>query len=183
MKLISEEKRIALVAHDNKKLDLLDWARFNRETLSRHLLYAYCQMNWISRSPASFRDLWEAISKSALPLPRVRWICSYSSGTPWSLSHMTLTSRPYCAWLCYTIFRLLATGLRLISLSPPHSWPRSTNAPPRTWKGTHQLVTRWINDYSPWQPERAGICKSSEIAGFRKIFLIDFFIILGNSWK
>lgn len=32
-------KRIALIAHDNRKLDLLDWARFNRGTLSRHELY------------------------------------------------------------------------------------------------------------------------------------------------
>ena len=33
-------KRIALVAHDNKKRDLLEWARFNRETLEQHDLYA-----------------------------------------------------------------------------------------------------------------------------------------------
>jgi methylglyoxal synthase len=33
-------KKIALVAHDNKKKDLLEWARFNRDTLSRHDLYA-----------------------------------------------------------------------------------------------------------------------------------------------
>lgn len=32
-------KGIALIAHDNRKLDLLDWARFNRGTLSRHTLY------------------------------------------------------------------------------------------------------------------------------------------------
>lgn len=35
---IHTRKRIALVAHDNKKADLLDWARFNRGTLSRHSL-------------------------------------------------------------------------------------------------------------------------------------------------
>lgn len=34
------EKKIALVAHDNKKRDLLDWARFNRDLLARHRLYA-----------------------------------------------------------------------------------------------------------------------------------------------
>jgi methylglyoxal synthase len=33
-------KRIALVAHDNKKEDLLDWARFNRSSLANHELYA-----------------------------------------------------------------------------------------------------------------------------------------------
>ena len=33
-------KRIALVAHDNKKKDLLEWALFNRELLVKHDLFA-----------------------------------------------------------------------------------------------------------------------------------------------
>ena len=33
-------KRIALVAHDNKKQDLLEWAKFNRDFLAEHRLYA-----------------------------------------------------------------------------------------------------------------------------------------------
>jgi len=33
-------KRIALVAHDNKKRDLLEWAKFNRDTLAQHELIA-----------------------------------------------------------------------------------------------------------------------------------------------
>ncbi|HEX6305987.1 MAG TPA: methylglyoxal synthase [Anaerolineales bacterium] len=33
-------KRIAMVAHDNKKDDLLAWARYNRELLVQHELYA-----------------------------------------------------------------------------------------------------------------------------------------------
>lgn len=37
--VIGVKKRIALVAHDNKKQDLLEWARFNRQTLSRHHLF------------------------------------------------------------------------------------------------------------------------------------------------
>lgn len=37
--VIGVKKRIALVAHDNKKQDLLEWARFNRITLSRHHLF------------------------------------------------------------------------------------------------------------------------------------------------
>jgi methylglyoxal synthase len=32
--------RIALVAHDNKKSNLLEWVRFNRETLNSNDLYA-----------------------------------------------------------------------------------------------------------------------------------------------
>jgi methylglyoxal synthase len=34
------EKTIAIVAHDNKKQNLLAWAQFNREALSRHKLVA-----------------------------------------------------------------------------------------------------------------------------------------------
>ncbi len=33
-------KTIALVAHDNKKPDMLEWARFNRDSLSKHVLIA-----------------------------------------------------------------------------------------------------------------------------------------------
>jgi methylglyoxal synthase len=37
---LSEKKRIALVAHDNKKQDLLEWARWNKTLLIAHDLYA-----------------------------------------------------------------------------------------------------------------------------------------------
>lgn len=37
---MESRKRIALIAHDNRKADLLDWARFNRDTLAAHDLYA-----------------------------------------------------------------------------------------------------------------------------------------------
>jgi methylglyoxal synthase len=37
---VDHRKRIALIAHDNRKLDLLDWAAFNRGTLAEHELYA-----------------------------------------------------------------------------------------------------------------------------------------------
>ncbi len=33
-------KKIALVAHDNKKQDLVEWARFNRDLLARHTVCA-----------------------------------------------------------------------------------------------------------------------------------------------
>jgi methylglyoxal synthase len=38
-KTMPERKRIALVAHDKRKDDLLDWVEFNREILSRHFLF------------------------------------------------------------------------------------------------------------------------------------------------
>lgn len=37
---MQEKKRIALVAHDNKKRDLLEWVQFNRDLLAQHILYA-----------------------------------------------------------------------------------------------------------------------------------------------
>lgn len=39
-RLMSARKRIALIAHDNCKADLVDWARYNRHTLSAHELFA-----------------------------------------------------------------------------------------------------------------------------------------------
>lgn len=38
--LMPHDKHIALVAHDNKKADLLDWAKFNRTLLAHHKIYA-----------------------------------------------------------------------------------------------------------------------------------------------
>ena len=37
---MASKKRIALVAHDHRKSDLLEWARYNVGTLSAHELYA-----------------------------------------------------------------------------------------------------------------------------------------------
>lgn len=38
--LMQPRKKIALVAHDNRKENLLEWARFNKGLLSQHQLYA-----------------------------------------------------------------------------------------------------------------------------------------------
>jgi methylglyoxal synthase len=37
---LQRQKKIALVAHDNKKKDLLEWARWNRAILAEHIVYA-----------------------------------------------------------------------------------------------------------------------------------------------
>jgi len=37
---MARKKRIALVAHDHKKQDLLEWVRFNRGLLEKHELWA-----------------------------------------------------------------------------------------------------------------------------------------------
>ena len=39
-RIMESRKRIALVAHDNKKRELIEWAIFNRTTLAKHRLYA-----------------------------------------------------------------------------------------------------------------------------------------------
>lgn len=38
--LLESKKHIALVAHDNKKKDLIEWARWNKSSLMRHTIYA-----------------------------------------------------------------------------------------------------------------------------------------------
>lgn len=38
--ILPSRKRIALIAHDDRKQDLLEWALFNKIKLSRHELYA-----------------------------------------------------------------------------------------------------------------------------------------------
>lgn len=37
---MTRRKRVALIAHDNRKRDLLDWARYNQGTLAQHDLFA-----------------------------------------------------------------------------------------------------------------------------------------------
>ena len=37
---LSSRKHIALIAHDNKKNELADWAFYNKATLAKHKLYA-----------------------------------------------------------------------------------------------------------------------------------------------
>ena len=37
---MARDKSIGLVAHDNKKRDLVEWAKFNRDLLAHHTIYA-----------------------------------------------------------------------------------------------------------------------------------------------
>ena len=36
---MGKQKNIALVAHDNRKIELIEWAKFNLDTLAQHKLY------------------------------------------------------------------------------------------------------------------------------------------------
>ena len=40
MRRFENEKKIALIAHDNKKKDLIEWATYNKKALSKHTLVA-----------------------------------------------------------------------------------------------------------------------------------------------
>ncbi len=40
VRTMGERKNIALIAHDNRKQDLVDWSRFNQALLSEHNLFA-----------------------------------------------------------------------------------------------------------------------------------------------
>jgi methylglyoxal synthase len=37
---MEHDKKIALVAHDNKKQALVEWAKYNRDLLAHHKVYA-----------------------------------------------------------------------------------------------------------------------------------------------
>ncbi len=39
-RIMNAKKRVALVAHDNKKKELVDWAVYNKAVLGKHRLYA-----------------------------------------------------------------------------------------------------------------------------------------------
>lgn len=45
--LMQPAKKIALVAHDHKKDDLLEWAAFNKYTLTQHKLYGTGTTGWL----------------------------------------------------------------------------------------------------------------------------------------
>ena len=42
--LVTKDKKIALVAHDNKKRDLIEWAKFNKVLLAHHTVFATTAM-------------------------------------------------------------------------------------------------------------------------------------------
>ena len=39
-RILNSRKKIALVAHDNKKAEIIEWAVYNKTTLAKHRLYA-----------------------------------------------------------------------------------------------------------------------------------------------
>ena len=81
------KKRIALVAHDGCKGDLLEWTRHNRAALLQHDLYATGGTGALIAAQTGLKvhrymsGPWAATSRSAQPSQRAGWTCWSSSGT------------------------------------------------------------------------------------------------------
>jgi methylglyoxal synthase len=52
--VMDKVKRVALVAHDSKKADLVEWAKFNRELLAKHEVFATGTTGQILESELGF---------------------------------------------------------------------------------------------------------------------------------
>jgi len=71
-------KRIALVAHDHKKRDLVEWARYNRAILVEHELCATGTTGSLLQETLDLQvtrlqsGRWEVISRSEPGLPTVK---------------------------------------------------------------------------------------------------------------
>jgi methylglyoxal synthase len=52
---MEHDKKIALVAHDNKKADLIQWAKFNRDLLAHHQIFATGTTGVILEQELGFR--------------------------------------------------------------------------------------------------------------------------------
>ena len=117
-------KRLALIAHDNRKPDMLEWALENRDILTEHELYATGTTG--------------RIVSEALDLPVTRFLsgpyggdqqvgagiaegrldCVVFSGTHSRPSRTTWTSRRSCVSLSSTTARSHATARPQTSSSP-----------------------------------------------------------------
>jgi methylglyoxal synthase len=52
---MERDKKIALVAHDNKKQDIVDWAKYNRDLLAHHQVFATGTTGRILEKALDFR--------------------------------------------------------------------------------------------------------------------------------
>ena len=110
------QKKIAMIAHDNKKSALLEWARYNRKLLEKHKLFATGTTGQLLATELNL-DIHRfasgplgATNKSAPKLSKGISTSSFSSGTRWNRSRMMLMSRLCFASRSFTISRPPAIG-------------------------------------------------------------------------
>ena len=103
-------RRVALVAHDNRKADLLEWARYNRASLKAHDLVATgttgkliskelgLPVTTVESGPLG-GDLQIGAMITSGEIDMLDAIPGYqTSPSHWSLSLTTPTSGPCCVW-------------------------------------------------------------------------------------
>lgn len=109
-------RRIALIAHDNKKQDMLEWADYNLALLTGHELFATATTGRLLREQlglpvTSFAAGRSAVTcRSAPASPKAGSICSSSCGIRWNRTRTTRTSRPFSGSRWSAISRSPATG-------------------------------------------------------------------------
>src|SRR4030067_3188092 len=95
--LMQEKKRIALIAHDHNKPDLLEWVKFNRGTLLKHELYATGTTGELLEKELGLKITTFEIgplggtNRLAHVYPKGALTFSSSSGTLWRRCRMTHT--------------------------------------------------------------------------------------------
>ena len=71
---MEHDKKIALVAHDHKKRDLVEWAKYNRVLLAHHEVFATGTTGKILEKglvPSQFSQRWMAIQPAEARIARV----------------------------------------------------------------------------------------------------------------
>jgi len=114
-------RRIALIAHDNKKQDMLEWAEYNLDLLAGHELFATATTGHLLEQQLQLpltcfrsgpyggdQQIGARIAEGEIDLLIFFW-------DHWSHIRTTRTSRPCCGSQSFAISRLPATGQPRIS--------------------------------------------------------------------
>ena len=93
-------RQIALIAHDNKKRDMLEWAEYNLDLLAGHELFATATTGHLLQEQLGlpvtcFRSgPYGGDQQIGARIAEATSICWCSSGIRWSHTRTTRTSRP-----------------------------------------------------------------------------------------
>lgn len=131
-KLMPLRRRIALIAHDNCKREMLEWSRFNRETLATHALHATGTTGVLLSHELGLTvdrflsGRWEVTSRSARQSRRGESTSWSSFGIRSCHSPMTLMSRRCCGSPCFACpHRVQSSDCRLRPVKPADRGPVS----------------------------------------------------------